>query len=241
MKYALVTGATKGIGRAITEKLFSEGYFVFLNYAHDRKSAEDLCNKLDNTGASRCQWIHADLSKLESIDVVEKGIKEITNSLDALIINAACTDYSKYEDITWESWMRVMNTNLNVPFFLIQKLAPIIAMGGTITMIGSVMGQVPHAVSYAYGVSKAGLHFLSRELVKAFADRYVRVNAVCPAFVETIWQENKDLELRTKIEAKIALHRFAEPTEIADMVYAIIQNTYVNGSIINIDGGYSYY
>lgn len=102
------------------------------------------------------------------------------------------------------------------------------------------MGIHPHAMSISYGVSKAGLHFLTKYLVKYFGDRNITVNAICPGFVDTPWQKNKTLDHRERIEDKIALGRFAEPEEIAQLVNSVLENGYINGSILNIDGGYDF-
>lgn len=112
--------------------------------------------------------------------------------------------------------------------------------GGCVLFSGAVMGQFPHALSLPYGTSKAAVHYLTKALVKEFADRGVRVNSVAPGFVETEWQKNKPQEIRRSIESKIALHRFAEPDEIARLAAEILENPYINGSIVNIDGGIAF-
>lgn len=240
MKYALVTGATKGIGYKIAVKMLEEGYFVFINYAHDDESANLLSKELKIKFQEKFSLLKADLSEPESIDLIVKELTKQTNRIDVLVLNAGITDYSNFADITWDAWMKVLNTNLNVPFFLIQNLSPYINVNGSIVVIGSVLGRIPHATSLAYGVTKAALQFLAKELVKIFAEKRVRVNAVCPGFTNTLWQETKTPERKKRIESKIALRRFAEPEEIADMCLAVIHNTYINGSIIDINGGYSF-
>jgi NAD(P)-dependent dehydrogenase (short-subunit alcohol dehydrogenase family) len=135
----------------------------------------------------------------------------------------------------------VLDTNLNVPFFTVQRFSEHINSSGRIIFIGALMGQFPHAMSISYGVSKAAVHFLTSSLVKVFSDEMgITVNCVAPGFVDTPWQTNKAPDHRKRIEDKIALHRFAKPEEVAQLCLSVIENDYINGSVINIDGGYSY-
>lgn len=121
-----------------------------------------------------------------------------------------------------------------------QNLSDYIVRGGKVIFIGAVMGIYPHAVSIPYAVSKAGLHMLSKQLVKHLSPHGITVNTVVPGFVDTLWQKDKPLEQRKRIENKIALKRFAVPEEVAQLCWDISQNDYVNGSLLKIDGGYCY-
>ena len=103
------------------------------------------------------------------------------------------------------------------------------------------MGQVPHSSSLVYSISKAGLSFASKLLVKEFEPLGVRINALAPGFIETRWQDGRSQESRDRINAKIALHRFGSPSEVADAAIFLLENTYMNGSIVTIDGGYNYF
>jgi len=133
-----------------------------------------------------------------------------------------------------------MNTNVNIPFILLQYLSPIIATQGSIVFIGSDMGIYPHAVSAAYSVSKAAVHMLAKSLVKEFAERQIRVNALAPGFIDTEWQKEKPEWLRDNIESKTALKRFGTPAEVADACLSLIENSYINGAILQVDGGYCF-
>ncbi len=133
-----------------------------------------------------------------------------------------------------------MNTNLNVPFYIVQGLEKMISQGGSIIFIGSVLGIHPHARSLSYAVSKAAIHQMAKEMVKVFAGRSITVNVVAPGFVDTSWQKNKTEEQKEKIISKIAMGRFGYPEEIANLCMAIIDTPYINGSVLEINGGYSY-
>ena len=143
-----------------------------------------------------------------------------------------------YKDINPDEWNAVMDTNLNIPFFIVQRFSEMIKDDGRIIFIGALMGMLPHAISIPYAVSKAGLHMLTKSLVKTFKDRSITVNAIAPGFIDTDWQLEKSPEQRKRIENKIALGRFGHVEEVSKICMGIIENQYINGSIISIDGGY---
>lgn len=241
MKYALVTGSTKGIGKAVGLELLHCGCHMIFHYGKDEKAAVCFCSELDALGyAGQYEMIQADLSQGEGIERLCTQLPEQFPQLDYLVLNAASTKRGSLTQLTLEDWDYVLRLNLTVPLFLTQRLAPCIREGGCVLFMGAVMGQYPHALSLPYGASKAAVHYLTRALVKEFADRKVRVNCVAPGFVETPWQEDKPPEIRRSIEGKIALHRFAKPDEVASLVREALENPYINGSILNIDGGYCY-
>jgi len=241
MKYALVTGGTKGIGRATVEKLLMQGYFVLINFAHDKAAADNMAHELESKGQKNYKFIQADLSKVENVEAFVCEIENVASSIDALVLNVGVTDYASFGTVTTEIWNQIMDTNLTVPFFMIQRMKDMMAYEGNITIISSVMGNYPHGRSIPYGVSKIGAIYLAQLLVKEFSEKRVRVNAVSPGFTETDMQKEKTPAHRERITNKLALHRFAAPEEIADMVCAVISNTYINGANIEVDGGYSYF
>lgn len=225
MKYALVTGSTNGIGKAIGDKLEEHGYTVFRN---GRK-----------TNSQYRTYIPADLSTLEGVNTLADNLLKRVDKLDVLVLNVGTTCRKPLPEITPNDWNLVMDANVNMPFFLIQRLSGLLAENGSILFISSAMSIWPHAVSLPYGVSKAAVNMLARGLVKEFAGRKIRVNAVCPGFIETQWQLAKPAWLKEKIEKKTALNRFGTPEEVSDMCISLITNTYINGAIVSIDGGYN--
>jgi 3-oxoacyl-[acyl-carrier protein] reductase len=113
-------------------------------------------------------------------------------------------------------------------------------VGGSITFTGSLMAMQPHAQSLAYGVSKAAVHALVKNLVKFFAEKQIRVNAVAPGFIESEWHNNKPAEIRNNIIQKLASERFGTPEEVSEVFVMLINNHYMNGEIVVCDGGYNY-
>ena len=240
MKYAVVTGATKGIGRAIAERLLREGYFVIGNYASDDYAAGEFLQH-NKPYEQRLVIVKQPLSSYETACALSERIVEITREIDVLVLNSGTTDRAPFGEITKEEWSRVMDVNLNAPFFLIQNLSTYMSENsGRIILIGSLMAEHPHARSVSYGVSKAAVQELARYLVKHFSPRGITVNAVSPGFADTPWQSGKEPAHRKRIEDKIALHRFARPDEVASLCMHIVENQYINGAVLNIDGGYSY-
>lgn len=240
MKTAVVTASTKGIGRAIGISLLKEGCYVYFNYYKDEIAADQLDTELKQSGFEQYSIIKANMSDYNDAMCLVNEIKDCSNGIDYLILNAGITDRTSFPDITYEQWNNVMQTNLTIPFFVTQALSSSINKNGRIIFIGSLMGEFPHAQSISYGVSKSAVHFLTKSLVKFFCDKQTTVNCIVPGFVDTPWQKAKKPDHRKRIEDKISLGRFADPSEIADLCISIIDNQYLNGSVITIDGGYSY-
>ncbi len=229
MKYAVVTGSSGGIGLAIARGLINKGYFVFINGRNER---------IIDLPEDRYMFIKSDVSSLNGMEDLVSSVLCKTDKIDCLVLNAGATCRKKMSEMTYEDWIYVMDTNINIPFFIVQKLIPHINDYGNILFIGSAMGLKPHATSLPYGVSKAAVNALAQGLVKETASHKIRVNSICPGFVDTDWQKEKPEWLREKIISKTALKRFASPEEIADMCINVIGNSYMNGAVVAIDGGY---
>ena len=238
MKNAIVTGATKGIGLAIAEMLLAEGYFVTVTYAHDEASAEACRERLAKL-SEHFEVVRADQSDKLAMRNFAAMMRQ-KGHVDCIVCNAGTTLRRELRDITDEDWERTMQVNLNSSLYLIRDLYDVIPHDSRIVFIGSLMGIHPHGTSLAYGVSKAAVHALAQNLVKCFEATNTTVNAIAPGFVETEWQATKPEEIRHNIYAKSAVKRFAEPCEVADAVRFCIRNAFVNGSLIEISGGYSF-
>ncbi|MGC9151751.1 MAG: SDR family NAD(P)-dependent oxidoreductase [Microbacter sp.] len=239
-KTALIVGATKGIGRALTERFLHEGFSVVGTYAHDREHAEQLSAELNRLFEHRLQFIQAGSTDMQSIEWVASFIESQHLSLDVVIFNAGMTDRSPFSEIEVQHWMDVFTVNIHFPVFLLQRLFPLINYGGSVLFTGSLMALHPHSFSLSYGVTKAAVHALVKNLVKFLNEKMIRVNAVAPGFVDTEWQKNKPDELRNNIIRKIAVHRFCDPKELTDVYWLLVNNNYMNGEIVVCDGGYDF-
>ena len=238
MKNAIVTGATRGIGLAVAEMLLHEGYHVTVTYAYDEESVQPCRERLSAVSdAFEVLWVDQ-TNKQEmhefAIRMREKG------HIDCIVCNAGMTLRKDLKEIDDEGWEKVMQMNVNSNVYLIRDLFDYIPHGSRIVFTGSLMGILPHSVSLSYGVTKAAVLALAKNLVKFFENTNTTVNAIAPGFVETEWQKNKPAEIRNNIYNKTAIKRFADPKEIADAVRFCINNAFVNGSIIEVSGGYCF-
>ena len=235
---ALVTGGTKGIGLAITRMLLSEGYSVTATYASDNKTAQLIQSELSFQGFP-IEIIQASQSDKYQMSNLVRHMQDKA-SIDCVVCNAGITDRSRLVDISDESWEHVMQVNVNSNMSLIRDLYPNISSNSRIVFISSILGILPHSLSLAYGVTKAALIALAKNLVKEFAGTGTTVNVIVPGFVETDCQKEKTEQIRQNICNKTAAARFAQPEEIADAVRFCVDNAFVNGSVIEVSGGYDY-
>ena len=239
MKYAIVTGGTKGIGKQICIDLLSKGYFVLTNYANDDQSAETARVDFSNY-SKKFQVVKFDQAKDNDIQSFVNFIRIETNEIHCIICNTGLTLRKSFENITNDEWETVFKVNVHSHFYLIRDLNTIIQPKARIIFIGSILGDIPHASSIAYGVTKATVHALCKNLVKEFSDREATVNIVAPGFVETGWQKDKSIEIRNNIYYKTAIKRFASVEEISKVCMMIVENDFINGATIPVDGGYDY-
>ena len=182
----------------------------------------------------------------ETTDTIESlGIERSFQKLDQAdivlwVIDATCAE-EQYRQLADKILPRCeVCTNVHFPVFLLQRIITRIKKGGSVVFTGSLMGIEPHSVSLAYGVTKSAVHSLVKNLVKFLVPYEVRVNGVAPGFVDTEWQKNKPAEIRRNIERKVALGRFCDPMEVAEVYKMLIENSYFNGEVVVVDGGYSY-
>ena len=243
-KVTIITGGTSGIGRGIAEKILANSGaddILYVSFGHNQKQAEEFLHAQSEADQKKLRLIQADMSSYDQMMNFVTRIKKETDHVDWLVNNVGISTYAKYEDYTFEEWSKIVNTNLSVPVFLVKELRPIIRAGGSILFTGSYAGQQAYSSSLVYGVTKSAIHFLTKSLVKELEPKQIRVNAIAPGFIETSWHKNRTPESYERINRKIALHRFGEISEVADMAYEILKNGYMNGSIVDIHGGYDYF
>ena len=243
-KVTIITGGTSGIGRGIAEKILANSGaddILYVSFGHNQKQAEEFLHAQSEADQKKLRLIQADMSSYDQMMNFVTRIKKETDHVDWLVNNVGISTYAKYEDYTFEEWSKIVNTNLSVPVFLVKELRPIIREGGSILFTGSYAGQQAYSSSLVYGVTKSAIHFLTKSLVKELEPKQIRVNAIAPGFIETSWHKNRTPESYERINRKIALPRFGEISEVADMAYEILKNGYMNGSIVDIHGGYHYF
>lgn len=230
MKTAIVTGGTSGIGLGVAKMLLSKGYKVYTTYVRT-----DFADKIENFEA-----IKVDQSNRNELYAFISRIKEECNSIDCIICNAGMSIRKSFTETTDNDWDAMMEVAVNSHYILIRELYSLIPNGSRIVFTGSQMGLMPHAMILGYGVTKAAVHALAKNLVKEFEGTGTTVNAIVPGFVETPWQKEKPQEIKENIYRKTAIHRFATIDEVVDAYRFCIENPFVNGSLIEVNGGYSY-
>ena len=243
-KVTVITGGTSGIGRGIAEKILAESAAedrVFVTYGHNEDKAQAFLENLPLEKRSQVILMKADMSSYEDMLDFVAELKDQADHIDWLVSNAGVSTYAKYEDYTFEEWTRIVNTNLSVPVFMVKELRPMMSEGGSILFTGSYAGQQAYSSSLVYGVTKAAIHFLAKSLVKEFEPKGITVNAIAPGFIETPWHSARTQESYDRIKKKIALHRFGTVEEVADMAFAVLGNGYMNGSVVDIHGGYDFF
>lgn len=230
MKYAIVTGGTSGIGLGVAKMLIAKGYYVFATYV-----GLSTDNPLENFEPIQC-----DQSKRDEVYNFLRYVKSRTARIDCIHCNAGMTIRKSFVEFTDKDWDAMMEVAVTSHYIMIRELKSIIPNGSRILFTGSQMGVNPHASVLAYGVTKAAVHALCKNLVKEFEGTNTTVNAVVPGFVKTPWQKLKPEHIKQNIYSKTAIHRFASIDEIVDAFRFCIDNTFVNGSLIEVNGGYSY-
>lgn len=230
MKTAIVTGGTSGIGLGVAHMLIEKGYRVYATYAHNASTSST-----DNYKA-----IKVDQSNRDELYSFISHIKESCSTIDCIVCNAGTTARKPFTCTTDSDWDDMMEIAVNSHYILIRELYSLIPPGSRILFTGSQMGITPHATVLGYGVTKAAVHALAKGLVKEFEGTGTTVNAIAPGFVETPWHKDKPSEIRENICNKTAIHRFATVAEVVDAYRFCIDNPFVNGSIIEVSGGYSY-
>lgn len=230
MKYAVVTGGTSGIGLGVATMLLSKGYYVFATYV-----GPEFKEEIENFEA-----IYTDQSSREEVYRFISYVKTKTDHLDCLVCNAGMTIRKSFTETLDSDWDKMMEVAVNSHYIMVREFFPIIPAGSRILFTGSQMGLSPHATVLAYGVTKAAIHALTKNLVKEFEGTGTTVNAIVPGFVETPWQKEKPEQIKQNIYKKTAIHRFASVDEVVDAYRFCIENPFVNGSLIEVNGGYSY-
>lgn len=239
-KIAFVTGATRGIGRAVAEALLQNGLKVIIGYAHNDELADEIVKNALRNGS---EAIAAKIN-LSDIASIEKSVKELAlqaGTIDYLVNNAGIADDGLLLISPADKIANVINTNL-LSGMLVAKTVlrgMIKKRFGSIVNMSSIVGEDGNGGQTAYAASKAGLTGFTKSLAKEVASRNIRVNAVAPGFIETDMTGELSKNDKLGITGKIALKRLGKPEDVANLVLFLLSDeaSYITGDIIRIDGG----
>lgn len=239
-KYALVTGAAKGIGRASALELAKMGASVVVNYHSSKDEAENTVNTIKTYGVDSFS-VQADVGNLEQVNnMIEKTTSRF-GQVDILVNNAGIIDDGLLLRMTDTSWERVINTNLNGTFYCSRSVirSMVKSRWGRIINIGSVVGLRGNIGQTNYTASKAAINGFTFALAKEVATRNITVNTITPGYINTDTVENLSEKQKETIMTWIPMQKFGDVDDIAGMVgfLASERAKYVTGQIISVDGG----
>ena len=239
-KVAFITGATRGIGRAIALELANEGYNIALNYRTENEALETLKKELSELGVE-CYPVQGDVSKAEDSERMTKEIIEHFEQIDVLVNNAGITKDKLIQRMKEEEFTDVINVNLVGTFNITKNVIKYMTKKryGKIINLSSVVGISGNAGQSNYAASKAGIIGFTKSIAKELASRNITANAVAPGFIQTDMTNVLKDEIKEEIESTIPLKRLGTAEDVAKVVkfLASDDSNYITGQVINVDGG----
>lgn len=239
-KVALITGATRGIGRQIAITLSQQGYDIALNYRKENEELESAKKQIE-ANQVECLAIKGDVSNFEDCEEFVKQVMEKFGRIDVLVNNAGITKDMLLMRMKKEDFEQVIDVNLVGTFNVTKNVIPYMlkAHAGRIINISSVVGVSGNAGQTNYAASKAGVIGFTKSLAKEVASRNVLVNAVAPGFIETNMTEGLKDDVKEEIAKSIPLKRMGNAQDIANVVKFLTSedSSYITGQVIHVDGG----
>jgi NAD(P)-dependent dehydrogenase (short-subunit alcohol dehydrogenase family) len=246
-KTALVTGASRGIGRATAAALAEAGAHVLVHYGRSAKEAESLVSEIQTKGG-RANAISADLGIPDGAALLAKHVRSIVGDrLDVLVLNAGISQAARIADYKVEDFDKLFATNVRSPFFLVQQLLPILGEGSNVTVISSaaarmVVGKpdLENPSILAYASTKGAIETLVKHWAAILGPRGIRVNAIAPGVIDTDMSNFTKTEAGREVTlAMQALKRIGKPEDVADVVAFLASDAarWITGASIPVDGG----
>lgn len=240
-KTAVVTGGSRGIGRAICLKLAEKGAEVFFSYLRDEQSAAELTQEIER-GGGKAVGFKADVGKVVEVDVMFEEVMHRCGGFDILVNNAGIAHYKKIADFTEEEYDRIFDINLKGLFFCCKQAALKMRDNGSIINIGSTVTRVMLPTYGAYAATKGAVEQITKVLAKELGERGIRVNTLSPGPVDTeLFRAGKSEEQINMMASMAALGRLGTVDDIAGMVALLVEEDagWVSGQNILINGGFA--
>jgi 3-oxoacyl-[acyl-carrier protein] reductase len=239
-KTALVTGASRGIGRASAVALAAAGAQVLVHYGRGAKEADDVASEIRRAGG-RADAIAADLAAADGPHKLAKQVRTIVGDrLDILVANAGVSKAAGIEETTVEDFDALFAVNVRAPFFLVQQLVPIMHEGSSVVLVSSLAAHAVVGTLPAYAASKGAIDTLVKHFAAALGQRGIRVNAVAPGVVATEMSNFAKTDAgRDYVLGLQTLKRLAQPDDLGDVVafLASSEARWITGDTIHVDGG----
>lgn len=240
-KTALVTGASRGLGRATALRLAEHGARILVHYSASEDAANEVVQQVRSSGG-HADALGADLSASDGAHHLAASVRDLgVNRLDIVVANAGVGEMFPIEEQTVESFDRQFAVNVRAPFFLVQQLLPILGDGSSVVFLSSVVARAAFDGSAIYSATKGAIEVLTRNLAKELGPRGIRVNAIAPGAIDTDMAQVflGTEEGREYIKGLQALKRIGQPDDIADAVLFLAsdQSRWVDGRSLEVSGG----
>lgn len=234
-KIVLITGASRGIGRATAKLLSQKGYTVIANYNKSEKQAQELAKENSNIDIYK-----ADVSKREECKKLVEYTIQKYGKIDVLINNAGISKWGTFTDVKDDEWNHIIQTNLYSVFAMTQETAKcmIKQKQGKIINISSIWGIVGASCEAIYSVTKAGIDGLTKSLAKELGPSNIQVNSVAPGLIETDMNANLTEEEKKEVENETPLGKMGKPEDIAKAIEWLVEDEFTTGQIISPNGGW---
>ena len=239
-KVAIVTGASRGIGREIAIALAKEGASIAVIYSKDDDGTKSTLNDLTNIGVSSI-GIKKDISSYKQCEEIVAEVFNYFGRIDILVNNAGISSFGLLMDLTKDEIDNMLNTNLTGAIYLSKHvLHHMITKGGSILNISSIWGEAGAANEVLYSTTKGGINLLTKSLAKEMAPSKIRVNAIAPGVIDTKMNSGLSLKDRKDLEEEIPIGRFGLPQEIGKVAAFLCSEdaSYITGQVITADGGF---
>ncbi len=238
-RVALVTGSSRGIGRAIAKALAAEGAAVAVNYVRNQDLANEVVDEIENAGGT-ARAFHANVSDEGQCSTLVNEVISAFGKVDILVNNAGITEDSWFRKMDYLSFNRVVDTNLGSVFAMMKAVIPSMESHGwgRIVNVSSFVGQTGNLTQANYAAAKAGILGLTKVVALEYATKGITINAVAPGFIETEMITIIAPKIQEMLLARIPMGRWGQPEEIAKAVVFLVRDgSYITGACLNVNGG----